>query len=386
MNILKVGTHVLGSVAFAAMQWLILVIISKSLGTESAGAFAYYLAIFAPLAIFCALNLKSVYSADTANRFLESEYEAVRTLFIIIYILAGIFVLSISHDYFLIGVMIFSVKLIEIFSELIYGYWVKKGHPQYYGYSKILKLIAFIALAVIVFLLYGAEKIYFIYPLAFLLVFLGFDVRFSNVRNIFNLELSKNIFLKIFPFVLTSFLISFNTSIPRFFIDHYYDKKMVAEFMYLIYFVTIFLLPLNSLFQAILPIIKMRKKEALIFNLVYIFTAAMVFYFGCDFFLERFYNYSVPIDYKIKLLIVIILIFQSLVAYLNMLYISKMNFKKILIVTFVNTIMLLSLNFIFLKCFGYYGVYYASALCSIFLVANLFFNYLKERRIEQINS
>src|SRR5690606_28240001 len=126
------------------------------------------------------------------------------------------------------------------------------------------------------------EYIYISYPLAFLLGYFLFDKKFSNIKLIFNLKKIKPIFYSIFPFVLTSFIISLNTSIPRFFIDFYYDKKMVAEFMFLIYFITIMMLPLSSLFQAILPKIKDKKNTVLMLTLAYIIVYSLFFYFFCD--------------------------------------------------------------------------------------------------------
>lgn len=380
MNLVKIGTHILGSIAFAAMQWLILIYISKFLGIDYAGAFSYYLAIFAPLAILCALNLKSVYSADSYNKFQLEEYESLRSIFIFIFIIAGIAVLALEQEYFLMGCMIFSIKLIEVCSELIYGVWVRDKKPQYYGYSKILKLFSFIFLSGFIILIGREEYIYIVYPLAFFIGFYFFDLRFSSIKIVSNFKSIKVLFLSVLPFVLTSFLISFNTSIPRFFIDHYYDKKLVAEFMYLIYFITLMTLPLNSLFQAILPRIQKDKKNILIFTLIYVFTFSAIFYFFCDLLLMYFYGYQYPIKPEIKSLMVLILVFQALIVYMNILYVSSMKFKKIFFVTLSNTFLIIALNFIFIRYIGYEGVYYASVLSFLILLLNLTVNYYIERK------
>lgn len=380
MIIVKVGVHVLGSIAFAAMQWLILVCISKFLGVEFAGAFSYYLAIFAPLAILCALNLKSVYSADITNKFTLEEYESVRGLFIFIYIGIGSILLAVEKEYFLIGLMIFSIKFVEVCSELIYGVWVRSGEPQKFGYSKILKFIIFLALVFFLITTKEEKYVYLVYPLAFFLGFFIFDLRFSGVKLKFNFALVKSIFLHVFPFVLTSALISLNTSLPRFFIDFYYDKKMMAEFMYLIYFITIATLPLSSIFQAMLPIINKNKVKALAFTLIYAVLFAVLFYFICDLMLAYFYDYYQPISPKIRMMVSLMLIFQSVVVYVNMLYVASMKFKKILIVTLINSFFILFLNYIFINNFGYYGVYYSGALSSFLLLLNLIFNYYIEKK------
>ena len=380
MNFIKVGTHILGSIAFAAMQWMILVFISKYLGIESAGAFSYYLAIFAPLAILCAMNLKSVYSADTLKKFSLDEYEIVRSYFIIFYLLIGASILIMSRDYLLLGFIIFSVKFIEVCAELIYGIWVSKGSPQYFGYSKLIKLAIFLILSALVVLNKYERYIYISYPLAFLLGYFLFDKRFSNIKLMFNLKKIKPIFYSILPFVLTSFIISLNTSIPRFFINFYYDKKMVAEFMFLIYFITIMMLPLNSLFQAILPKIKNKKNTVLMLTLAYIIVYSLFFYFFCDQILKYFYNYENKISNEIKILVIFMMIFQSLVVYINMLYVASMRFKKIFYITLFNTGVLIFSNYSLIKLYGYYGVYYAGVLSSLILFLNLFFNYLRGKR------
>lgn len=382
MTFIKIGTHILGSISFAAMQWIILVFISKYLGIESAGAFSYYLAIFAPLAILCAMNLKTVYSADTSKKFSLDEYEIVRSYFIICYLLIGVVILSMSEDYLFVGFMIFVVKFIEVCAELIYGKWVREGSPHYFGYSKLIKLTIFLTLSFLIITSKYEGYIYIIYPLAFLLGYCLFDKRFSNIKfklN-FNLKKIKPIFYSILPFVLTSFIISLNTSIPRFFIDFYYNKEMVAEFMFLIYFITIMMLPLSSLFQAILPKIKDKKNTVLMLTLAYIIVYSLFFYFFCDQILKYFYNYENTISNEIKVLVIFMMVFQSLVVYINMLYVSRMKFKKIFYITLFNTVVLILSNYFLITLYGYYGVYYAGVLSSFILFLNLFFNYLKEKR------
>lgn len=382
MTFIKIGTHILGSISFAAMQWIILVFISKYLGIESAGAFSYYLAIFAPLAILCAMNLKTVYSADTSKKFSLDEYEIVRSYFIICYLLIGVVILSMSKDYLFIGFIIFFVKFIEVCAELIYGKWVREGSPHYFGYSKLIKLTLFLTLSFLIITSKYEGYIYIIYPLAFLLGYCLFDKRFSSIKFKLNFKLKKikPIFYSILPFVLTSFIISLNTSIPRFFIDFYYNKEMVAEFMFLIYFITIMLLPLSSLFQAILPKIKNKNNTVLMLTLTYVILYSLLFYFFCDEVLQYFYNYEKNIPIKVKALVISMMIFQSLIVYINMLYVSSMMFKKIFYVTIFNTIILILANYNLIKIYGYEGVYYAGALSSLVLFLNLFFNYLKEKR------
>lgn len=380
MNVLKIGTHVLGSIAFAAMQWAVLVFISKYMGVDSAGAFSYYLAIFSPLAIFCALNLKSIYSADVSKKFSLEQYEGVRTYFIACYLFLGIFFLSINEDYLLIGIVIFLVKLIEIFAELIYGKWVSEGNPQYFGYSKIIKLSLFLAFSAIILSIGNPEFIYLFYPIAFFLGYIIYDKRKSKVKlDFIKFNKLKEVFFYILPFVATSFLISLNTSIPRFYIDFYYDKKIVAEFMYLIYFLTIMLLPLNSAFQALLPKIKTRKKAGFIFTLIYSLCFSLFFFIFCEKLLSYFYNYEEYIPAKVKFALVLMMLLQSLVVYINMLYVSSMKFKKIFQMTLINTVIIVVLNYFFINHYGYYGVYYASCLSSLMLFLNLCNSYLKDK-------
>lgn len=382
MTFIKIGTHILGSISFAAIQWIILVFISKYLGIESAGAFSYYLAIFAPLAILCAMNLKTVYSADTSKKFSLDEYEIVRSYFIICYLLIGVVILSMSKDYLFIGFIIFFVKFIEVCAELIYGKWVREGSPHYFGYSKLIKLTLFLILSFLIITSKYEGYIYIIYPLAFLLGYCLFDKRFSSIKFKLNFKLKKikPIFYSILPFVLTSFIISLNTSIPRFFIDFYYNKEVVAEFMFLIYFITIMLLPLISLFQAILPKIKNKNNTVLMLTLTYVIFYSLLFYFFCDEVLQYFYNYEKNIPVRVKALVISMMIFQSLIVYMNMLYESSMMFKKMFYVTIFNTIILILANYNLIKIYGYEGVYYAGALSSLVLFLNLFFNYLKEKR------
>lgn len=379
MKLYKIIAHVGGSVAFAAMQWLILVFLSKYVGISEAGSFSYFLAFFTPLAIFCAFNFKSVYSADLSEKYQLIEYESLRTILNLFYISISIIFLISQNDYLLIGLMVFLVKLIEVNADLIYGGWVKKGESQLFGYSKLIKLTLFLIMFYFLYL-YGYEKYsYFIYPMAFIFGYLFFDLRLTKVQYKFNWGKVRPIFIGVLPFVLTSFLISFNTSIPRFYLNYFFDKRVVAEFMYLTYFTTIMLLPLTSLYQAILP--KIRKHTSKVFKITIIYNLLFIagFWFLCDFVLEKIYNYYGVISNDIKILIMMSMVTQTLVVFVNMLYVSSMKFNKIFKVTLMNTFIVAILNFIFIKFFGYVGVYYASVISSFLLLANLCVNYLKDK-------
>lgn len=378
MKIYKIITHVGGSIAFAAMQWLILIFISKYMGVSEAGSFSYYLAFFAPLGIFCAFNLKSVYSSDSLEKFDMEQYEAIRSILIIIYLISSMSFLVLQKEYLLIGLMVFMVKLIEVSADLIYGEWVKKGESQLFGYSKILKLFLFVLMFFILYFLDFERFIYVIYPLAFILGYFLFDLRKTDIKLKFDLNKSKPIFLGVLPFVLTSFFISFNTSVPRFYLNYFYDKKIIAEFMYLTYFTTIMLLPLTSLYQAILPKIKKYQKNILAITMIYNFVFLMFFWFFCDYILREVYNYNQIIPKEIKLLIMASMFIQALIVYVNMLYVSSMKFRKIFKVTLINTFIVLILSFIMIDKLGYIGVYYAGVISSIILLINLYFNYRRD--------
>lgn len=379
MKSYKVIAHVGGSVAFAAMQWLILVFLSKYVGINEAGSFSYFLAFFSPLAIFCAFNFKSVYSADLTNKYTLIEYESLRTLLNIFYILVSIVFIITQNEYILIGLMVFLVKLIEVNADLIYGEWVRKGESQLFGYSKLIKLTIFLIMFYVLYI-FGREKYsYFIYPLAFIFGYVLFDLRLTKIKYRFNSDKVKNIFIGVLPFVLTSFLISFNTSIPRFYLNYFFDKKMVAEFMYLTYFTTIMLLPLTSLYQAILPKIKNHTSKVFKITILYNLLFVACFWYLCDFVLDKIYNYQGVVSNDIKVLITISMVMQTLVVFVNMLYVSSLKFNKIFKVTLINTFVVVILNLLLIKFFGYIGVYYASVISSFILLVNLFVNYRKDK-------
>lgn len=379
MKIYKIIAHVGGSIAFAAMQWLILVFISKYMGLNEAGSFSYYLAFFAPLGIFCAFNLKSVYSADNINKFKKEQYESVRSFLIILYLISGLFFLFFQKEYLLIGLMVFSVKLIEVCADLIYGGWVKNGNSQLFGYSKIIKLTIFLCMFFFLYLLNLEKYSYIIYPLAFIFGYFLFDLKKTDINFNFNFQSAKPVLYEVIPFVLTSFLISFNTSIPRFYLDYFFDKKIVAEFMYLTYFITIMLLPVTSLYQAILPKIKKHRKTVFRLTLIYNLVFVIFFWFFCDSILYKIYNYKQLISNEIKILIIFSMIIQTFIVYVNMLYVSSMKFKKIFKITLINTFVVLVLIFIMINKIGYVGVYYASLISSAILLINLYFNYRKDK-------
>jgi len=379
MKLYKIIIHVGGSIAFAAMQWLILVFISKYIGINEAGSFSYFLAFFAPLAIFCSFNFKSVYSADSTEKYTITQYESLRTILILLYVFISLIFLACQKEYFLIGLMVFFVKLIEVNADLIYGEWVRRGDSQLFGYSKVLKLILFLLMFFLLYFSHLESYSYIIYPLAFVLGYFLFDLRLTKINYVFKWDCVKPIFIGVLPFVLTSFLISFNTSIPRFYLNYFYDKKTIAEFMYLTYFITIMLLPLTSLYQAILPKIAKYKVTVLKITVFYNLIFILFFWFLCDIILKKIYNYNNVVSIDIKILMIILMITQTMIVFVNMLYVSSMKFSKIFKVTLANTFIVIILSFTLIQIFGYIGVYYASVISSFLLLANLCINYQKDK-------
>lgn len=67
-----------GNIAFAAANWLLVVVLAKLTSPESVGRFTYAVAVVTPLFIFSNLGLRSVQATDAASEFGFGTYFALR--------------------------------------------------------------------------------------------------------------------------------------------------------------------------------------------------------------------------------------------------------------------------------------------------------------------
>jgi O-antigen/teichoic acid export membrane protein len=237
-----------GNVVYAASQWGILVALAK-LGTpETVGEFALALAITAPIVLGAGLSLRSVQATDAAFQYPFGDYLLVRLLTTAA---AGAVIVGIvcSSDYgwhmAAIILVVALAKAFESISDIFYGLLQQHERMDRIALSMMIKgPLSLAAIGAAVYLsgdlLVGVSGL----AAAWLLVLLVYDVRSgASLLNVasrsehppvdFRSALARRLqvswrpralmtlTLLALPVGIVMALISFNSNIPRYFIEHH---------------------------------------------------------------------------------------------------------------------------------------------------------------------
>ena len=269
----------LGNLIYMTCQWGMLVIVAKFGSPELVGTFALALAISAPAFMFSNLNLRVIQATDVAEEYSFSDYMALRLISTLL-ALAVIVALSVSSSYSfetaLVVLLIGLAKAFESVSDVIYGLVQRHERMDFISRSMILKggasIVAFGGIFALTGSLGGAVAglacawcvVLGTYDLALARTF-GWNVtslgrlRISPRRTLRSLLLLTRTAL---PLGLTMMLISLNTNIPRYFIEHYAGTRALGFFAAIAYLMVAGNLVINALAQTALPRLAVYYSEA----------------------------------------------------------------------------------------------------------------------------
>jgi O-antigen/teichoic acid export membrane protein len=251
-------------------QWGMLVILAKRGSPEKVGILALALAISAPVFMLSNLQLRVIQATDITEEFSFADYMVLRLLSTLLS-LAVIVAVSIFSHYSIETALVVSLiglaKAFESVSDVIYGLVQRQERMDLISRSMILKGVASIAAFGGIFVLTGSLigaaaglacawcVVLGTYDFALTRVFGWKTPKLESVR-ISPLRCFENLFrlLKIsLPLGLTMMLISLNTNIPRYFIEHYSGTRALGFFAAIAYLMVAGNLVINALAQAALP-------------------------------------------------------------------------------------------------------------------------------------
>lgn len=250
-----------GQAVYAGCQWGMLVVLAK-LGTPSmVGQFALGFAVSGPVFMFANMQLRAVIATDAARRFSFGEYMALQ----LVMSAAGLgvvgLIVALTGYSTASSAVIFSVamaKCIETISEVCYGTLQQHEQVKCLGMAMMIKgPLALLALTIGVLatgtVLAGVIGM----TLAWLTVLLFVDFRFAGrllkrvgagtdgitpltpvwfvLRPIMTGGRWRDILWLTLPLGCVSMLISLNSNIPRYFIEHYWSEKELGVFSALAY-------------------------------------------------------------------------------------------------------------------------------------------------------
>jgi len=254
-----------GNVVYAACQWGMIVAIAKSGSPEMVGQFALGLAITAPIILFAGLALRAVQATDARQVYQFSDYLGLRllTTFLALVVIAGVawgYNGESRWTILLIGL----AKAFEAISDIFYGLFQQQEQMDRIAKSMLIKgPLSLIALTVAVLLTYrvwaGAAAL----AIAWLAVLMLYDIpngarilgvsRRAELGPKWHLPTLLRLTRLSFPLGLTMMLISLNTNIPRYFIEHYWGQQELGFFAAVAYLMVAGTTVVNALGQSASP-------------------------------------------------------------------------------------------------------------------------------------
>ncbi len=235
----------LGNVTYAACQWGMLISLAKIGTPEMVGQFALGLAITAPIILFSNLQLRGVQATDACREYRFGNYLALRlaTTF-----LAAVIIVAVAaaggypRDVRLTIVFVGLAKCFEALSDVFYGLFQQAERMDCISLSMIIKGCLSLAVFIIaVFLTHrvwaGAAALSATWALVLALYdvpnganLLNTKPRWAGVLPVWDRPTLVKLARLSFPLGLTMMLISLNTNIPRYFIQHYWGERELGFF------------------------------------------------------------------------------------------------------------------------------------------------------------
>jgi len=260
---------VVGNVVYAACQWGMLVALAKLGSPSLVGQFALGLAIGAPVMMLANLQLRSVQATDARNEYRFGDYLALR-LATTALAFAAICLIAWLAGYrwqtALVVILVGVAKSVESFSDVIYGLMQKYERLDRIAIAMMLRGVGSVTVFALA-LWFTRSVAWAVVALAawwsavlltyerqtggeLLKAFGAADARFApsweraRMRQLAWLSL---------PLGVVMVLVSLNTNIPRYFVEHYLGEAALGYFAALAYVMVAGYTVMNALGQSAAP-------------------------------------------------------------------------------------------------------------------------------------
>jgi len=236
----------IGNLVYAISQWIILIIISKLGNPEMVGLYSLGLAITAPIIMLTNLQLRAVQATDTSNKFIFNDYFGIRITTGIIALVFVVVITYISKYDFNKSLIIFLVgtsKVIDSYSDIVYGRLQQEERMDYIGISRIIKgTVTVITVGLILFTTKSLVVSLLVLNITWLIIFFLYDFKslnyFVKLKNPdFNMTKFKKIILLTLPLGIMLMLGSLNTNFPRILIEKQLGESQLGYFAAIAYLI-----------------------------------------------------------------------------------------------------------------------------------------------------
>lgn len=280
----------IGSLIYSLSQWLIIVLLAKIGTPDMVGLYTLGLAITAPVLMFTNLQLRGIQATDTTDEYIFNDYFGLRinTGFVAILITLTIILIS-DYDLYK-SLIIFSValsKVIDSYSDVVYGHLQQKERMDFIGISRIVKGATTLIVVALTYLITNDLFLsLIIMNISWVVVFFAYDRRkigyfVNTIKPNFDIEKHKKMILLALPLGIVLMLGSLNTNVPRIIIEKYLGEEALGYFAAIAYIMVAGNTFINAVGQAAVPrLAKMYKNKDDTFSMLLIRLVSLGFIVG----------------------------------------------------------------------------------------------------------
>lgn len=252
---------VVGNAVYAGCQWAMLIVLAKLGNPEMVGQFSLGLAITAPIFMFANLESRSVQATDAKHEYHFGDYFSLRIItscLALVVITATVLISGYTAQTALVILFVALSKACESLSDVIFGFLQQHERMDRIARSMLLKgptALAAMATGVILThqVAYGAIGM----ALVYLFRFIGYDAqnaavtmrttsmtpylaedrvsRWFLIRPRWDPRHLLQLARLCLPMGFVAMLLSLNTNIPRYVIQHYWGERSVGMFSAIAY-------------------------------------------------------------------------------------------------------------------------------------------------------
>lgn len=261
---MKAAIHAIGAFSYAFSQWLVLFIITKLLGIESAGYYALYLGLLTPMAIFLNYGLRNYIAADTGYSINDSSYYILRYLGVFTFLFLAV-VFSFFVERPLVFVIVCVMKCFDSLAELEYGAWNRRKLVRHYAYSQFIRLALFSLLFTLFYFFLDVGDLSVVaFPFAIVITYMLHDKPFSSLKPLVRVQVCHDL-LKLFrdsmPLAFSALLVASNVGVNRYIISNQLNEVALANYIFLYYYFTVAGIVVLSASQVSIPYLSERKNR-----------------------------------------------------------------------------------------------------------------------------
>jgi O-antigen/teichoic acid export membrane protein len=293
-----------GNTVYAGSQWGIVIALAKLGSPETVGQFALALAITAPIFMFTNLQLRSIQATDAVGEYRFGDYLSLRliTTVIALLVITGLtLVCGYQRDTVYVILAVGLAKAFESVSDVFYGLQQQHERMDRIAVSMMIRGLLSVAVFVLAFHLTG-NLCWAVAGMAlvWVAVLAAYDIRSgafalgreTHSRSAANdqtpetqaawqsrpklIILARLSWLSL-PLGFVMLLLSLNTNVPRYFIEHYLSERDLGFFAAMAYLLTAGTTVISALGQSASPRLSQYYAagnyaafRALLFKLLYI--------------------------------------------------------------------------------------------------------------------